>query len=99
LPDVAATIARSAVANRTYGQLERQARRALKAGDLSSARQLAAAYYDRLNETEQTLAAARNVGAKLPADLATLSRLQRNRLDALRAHIARELKRQQAPAR
>jgi hypothetical protein len=98
-PDVAATVARSAVANRAYGQLERQARRALKAGDLPAARQLATAYYERLSETDQTLAAARSRGAKLPGDIGALKELQRKRLDTLRAQIAREAKKQQAPAR
>jgi hypothetical protein len=93
-PDVAATVAHGAVANRAYGRIEREAKHALKAGDVATARQLASTYYERLAETEQTVEAARKAGAKLRGDLGAYTNLQRQRLDALR----REIRKKQAQA-
>jgi hypothetical protein len=97
--DVAATVAHSAVANRAYGRIERDAKRALKAGDVSRARELASDYYQWLNETEQTVEAARRMGAPLRKDLPAYTSLQRQRLDSLRNQIAQTAKKQQAAAK
>jgi len=94
--DVAATVAHSAVANRAYGRIEREAKKALKSGDLDRARSLASDYHQWLNTTEQTVEAARRMGAPLRKDLPAYTNLQRQRLDALRQQIAQALKRQQA---
>jgi len=97
--DVAATVAHSAVANRAYGRIEREAKKALKAGDVTRARALASDYHQWLNETEQTVEAARRMGAPLRKDLPAYTNLQRQRLDTLRQQIAQTLKRQQAAAK
>jgi hypothetical protein len=93
--DVAATVAHSAVANRAYGRIEREARKALKTGDLDRARSLASDYHQWLSTTEQTVEAARRMGAPLRKDLPAYTNLQRQRLDSLRQQIAQALKRQQ----
>jgi hypothetical protein len=98
-PDVAATVAHSAVANRAYGRIERDARRALKEGDLAKARSLASDYYQWLNETEQTVEAARRTGAQLRKDLPTYVKLQQQRLDGLRRQIESAAKKQAQPAK
>jgi len=97
--DVAATVAHSAVANRAYGRIEREAKKALKAGDVPRARALASDYNQWLNETEQTVEAARRMGAPLRNDLPAYLKLQQQRLDAFRQQIAQTLKKQQAAAK
>ncbi|MCK6458420.1 MAG: hypothetical protein L6Q95_00825 [Planctomycetes bacterium] len=95
---VAATVAQSAVANRAYGRIERDAKRALKSGDLDRARALASDYHQWLTTTQQTIEAAQRMGAPLRKDLPTYVKLQQQRLDSLRNQIAKALK-QQAPAK
>jgi len=97
-PGVSSTVANSAVMNRTYSRMERDARRALKAGDLGRARAIATDYHARLNETQQTVEAAQRMGAKLRRDLPTYTRLQQQRLDSIRAQIQKTLKKQQQAA-
>jgi hypothetical protein len=97
--DVAATVAQSSVANRAYGRIEREAKQALKAGDLARARALASDYHEWLGATEQTVEAARRMGAPLRKDLPTYVKLQQQRLDSLRQQIAKALEKQQAAAK
>jgi hypothetical protein len=94
--DVAATVAQTAVGNRAYGRLERDAKRALKAGDLDRARAVATDYHQWLSTTQQTIEAAERMGAKLRKDLPTYVKLQQQRLDSLRNQIAKAAKAQQA---
>lgn len=96
---VAATVAQSAVANRAYGRIEREARKALKSGDLGRARELAGDYYEWLSLTQQTVDAARAMGAPLRKDLGAYVNLQQQRLDTLRRQIAQALQKQQAAAK
>jgi hypothetical protein len=93
---VAATVAQSAVANRAYGRIERDAKRALKSGDLDRARDLASDYHQWLTTTQQTIEAAQRMGASLRKDLPMYVKLQQQRLDSLRQQIAKALKQQQA---
>lgn len=97
--DVAATVAQSAVGNRAYGRLEREAKRALKSGDVARARELATDYHQWLTATQQTIEAAQRMGAKLRKDLPTYVTLQKQRLDSLRNQIAKAAKPQVAAPR
>jgi len=96
---VAATIAQSAVGNRVYSRLERDARRAMKSGDLDRARSIATDYYQWMNETEQTVAGAQRMGAPLSKNLPAYMKLQQQRLDTLRNQIAQAVKKQQTAAK
>jgi hypothetical protein len=96
---VAAAVAQSAVANRAYGKLEKETRRALKAGDIDRARSLAGEYTRFLSTTQQTIAAAQRMGAPLGRNLPAYERLQEQRLDTLRKQISYAIKRQQAGAK
>ncbi|HEX5138776.1 MAG TPA: hypothetical protein VFY93_17520 [Planctomycetota bacterium] len=96
---VAATIAQSAVGNRAYRQIEREARRALKAGDLDKARALATDYHQWITATQQTVEAAQRMGAPLRRELPTYMKLQQQRLFTIRNQIAKALKQQAAAAK
>jgi hypothetical protein len=95
---VASAIAQSAVGNRAYRQIERQARHALKAGDLDKARALATDYHQWIATTQQTIDAAQRMGAPLKKELPTYMKLQQQRLDTIRNQIAKALKQQQQAA-
>jgi len=95
---VASAIAQSAVGNRAYRQIERDAWRAIKAGDLDRARALATSYHQWITATQQTIDAAQRMGAPLRKELPTYMRLQEQRLDTIRNRIARALKQQQQAA-
>ncbi|MFQ5844282.1 MAG: hypothetical protein ACE5JG_04760, partial [Planctomycetota bacterium] len=79
-PRIAGSVARSAVASRAYGRMERRAYTALRQGDLDGALGVATRYRRRLEETRLTLAAARTIGAKLSPELGKLADIRRIRL-------------------
>ena len=78
--------------------MERSTRRALKAGDIGQAREIAGSYRARLNEANLTIDAARNAGARLRNDIYTYARLRQQRFNAMKAQIARAYKKQQKAA-
>ena len=86
-PRVASSIASSSVSGRPFSQIEKKARRAIKSGELEAARDLAAQYQRRLSEARSTIEAARAIGARVNKQVDTRARLQRDRLDNLRAQL------------
>lgn len=88
-PKIASAIAHSAIGGRRYSNMERASRRAIKAGDLDQARSLVGAYRERLNEANLTIDAAKNSGARLRNDIYTYARLRQQRLNAMKAQVAK----------
>jgi len=85
---VAAT-ARSAVNGPAFGRLERDAKRAMKSGDLALAERLADGFQRRLVEARAILAAARGRDVGLPAELDKQGSILEDRLERIRLQIAR----------
>jgi len=97
-PGVASSIAHSAIGGRRYTSMERSTRRAIREGDLGKARETVVAYRDRLNEANLTIAAAKNSGARLRNDIYTYARLRQQRLNAMKAQVAKAYQKQQKAA-
>lgn len=97
-PKIASSIAHSAIGGRRYSNMERSTRRAIKAGDLGKAREIAGAYRERLTEANLTIDAAKNAGARLRNDIHTYARLRQQRFNAMKAQIARAYQKQQKAA-
>jgi len=87
------TIARGAMAPNGFGALEKQARHALKEGDLARAGAVASAFEERLAEARRTVRAAGDAGARIPGELAKRDSIYWERLGGLRAQIERERRR------
>jgi len=89
-PKVSAAVARSAMSGSIYGQMERSAWKALKAGDLKEATQAARNIEMRLNEARLTVNAALNTGAKVPAEINKRESIYRERLMRVKNRIHAE---------
>jgi len=90
-PRISASIAHSAMSGRRYYAYSRQARQALRHGDLDKARQVAEQFHQRLLEATRTVDAARNAGARLSPKLDTIAKLNSQTLDQVRAQIRRQI--------
>jgi len=86
-PRISSVIARNAMSGRAYGVMEKQARKALKTGDVAAAQDLAKRYEARLAEASKTVQAARTTGAHVPGDVNTQGTLYKQRLAMLLAQI------------
>ena len=95
---VAGAVAHNAVGGRAFHQMQRDARQALRAGDLDGARELATQFHARIDEAHKTVGAARTAGAQVSRKADTTLQLHRQTLDQLRAEIAREIKRRERAA-
>jgi hypothetical protein len=91
-PRVATSVAYSSMNGGPYRTFTHHARRAMRDGDLATAKDLATQYYARLEEAQRTVEAARNAGATLQPRLATTARGLQQGLDELRRQIARRQK-------
>ncbi len=89
-PKVAGQAARAALFSSAFGRLERDLRKALKAGDLAGAERLGRDYAFRVSEAERTVAAARAIGAELPADLDKQASILAERAARTKQQVARE---------
>lgn len=97
-PMIASSIAHAAIGGGRYNSMERKTRRAIKEGDLGKAREIVGSYRDRLNEANLTIEAAKNSGARLRNDIYTYARLRQQRLNALKAQVAKAYQKQQKDA-
>ena len=88
-PRIARTIAQSSVSGRPYSRTYKDARKALRQGDLGAARAQARRFERRLVEASKTIDAARAAGAKVPAKYNKQASIHRDNLNALYAQIAR----------
>ncbi len=88
-PRLSRTIAQSSVSGRAYSKTYKNARKAIKQGDLGEARGQARQFEARLKEAALTLQSARNAGAKVPAKFNKQASIHRDNLNALYAQIAR----------
>ena len=89
-PRLARTIAQSSVNGRAYSKSYKNARKAIKKGDIAGARGQAKQFEARLSEAAKTIDAARNAGAKVPAKYNKQASIHRDNLNALYAQIARK---------
>ena len=89
-PRLARTIAQSSVSGRAYSKSYKNARKAIKQGDIAGARGQARQFEARLSEAAKTIEAARNAGAKVPAKFNKQASIHRDNLNALYAQIARK---------
>jgi hypothetical protein len=97
-PKIASSIAHSAIGGRRYSSMERSTRRAIKAGNLGKAREIAGAYRDRLAEANLPIDAAKFFNDTAPTEIYTYSRLRQQRLNAMKAQIAKAYHKQQKAA-
>jgi len=78
--------------------MERQARRALKQGDLAQATAAVREYEARLSEARRTVRVAGDAGARIPGELAKRDSIYLERLNGLQAQIAKEQRRREQEA-
>ncbi len=97
-PKIASAIAHSAIGGRRYSNMERASRRAIKAGELDKARSIVGTYRERLNEANLTIEAAKSSGARLRNDIYTYARLRQQRLNAMKAQVAKAYEKQRKAA-
>ncbi|MGQ0614059.1 MAG: hypothetical protein ACT4PV_10010 [Planctomycetaceae bacterium] len=94
-PKVAGQAARAALFSPAFGRLERDLRKALKAGDFAGAERLGKEYAFRISEAERTVAAARAVGSDLPAELEKQASILAERAARAAQQVARERAKQE----